>query len=93
MVSAVAVADSDQEAVLTAVVLAQAEGLVAVAAVASADPEELGHMVEMVVLESVAPEGAVTEVASKVDSVDQEVVDMAAETEDTEVGSVESQED
>lgn len=58
---------------------------------ASADPEEVGHMAEVVVLESVAPDGAVMEVALEAGLVDQEAVDMAAEEADTAMGSAEPQ--
>lgn len=59
--------------------------------VASADREEVGHMAEVVVLESVAPDGAITEVALEAGLVDQEAVDMEVEEADTAMGSVEPQ--
>lgn len=61
--------------------------MVAVAAAASADPEVVVHMAEVIVLESVAPEWVVTEMPLKAGSVDQEVLDMAEEEADTAVGS------
>lgn len=53
---------------------------------ASTDSEEVAHIMEMVVWESVAPEGAVSEVALEAVSVDKEVVDLAADAADTAVG-------
>lgn len=65
-------------------------GVAAEAVAALADQQEVVDTTEMMVLEVVAQEAAITEVALDVGWVDQEAVDMAAEGEDTAVDSVDA---